>query len=77
VSESRLRARFRAAFGSSLGSYLRNYRLHTAIERMRDTRQNFTEIASDLGFLDSATFTRFVHRQTRYTPTEFRRRLIR
>ena len=77
VSESRLRARFRAAFGSSLGSYLRNYRLHTAIERMRDTRRNFTEIASDLGFPDSATFTRFVRRQTRYTPSEFRRRLIR
>ena len=77
VSESRLRARFRAAFGSSLGSYLRNYRLHMAIERMRDTRLNFTEIANDLGFLDSATFTRFVRRQTKYTPTEFRRRLIR
>lgn len=77
VSESRLRTRFRAAFGSSLGSYLRNYRLHTAIERMRDTRQNFTEIASDLGFPDSATFTRFVHRQTKYTPSEFRHRLIR
>lgn len=77
VSESRLRARFRAAFGSSLGSYLRNYRLHVAIERMRDTRRNFTEIASDLGFPDSASFTRFVRRQTRYTPSEFRRRLIR
>jgi AraC-like DNA-binding protein len=77
VSESRLRARFRAAFGSSLGSYLRNYRLHVAIERMRDTRRNFTEIASDLGFPDSATFTRFIRRQTRYTPSEFRSRLIR
>ena len=77
VSESRLRARFRAAFGSSLGSYLRNYRLHVAIERMRDTRWNFAEIASDLGFPDSAAFTRFVRRQTRYTPSEFRRRLIR
>lgn len=77
VSESRLRARFRMAFGSSLGSYLRNYRLHVAIERMRDTRRNFTEIASDLGFPDSAAFTRFIRRQTRYTPSEFRRRLIR
>jgi AraC-like DNA-binding protein len=77
VSESRLRARFREAFGSSLGSYLRNYRLHLAIERMRDTRLNFTQIASDLGFPDSATFTRFVRQQTKYTPSEFRRRLIR
>lgn len=76
VSESRLRARFRAAFGSSLGSYLRNYRLHLAIEKMRDTRRNFTEIATDLGFPDSASFTRFVRRQTSDTPTEFRRRLI-
>jgi AraC-like DNA-binding protein len=76
VSESRLRARFRAAFGSSLGTYLRNYRLHLAIEHMRDTRRNFMEIASDLGFPDSATFTRFVRHQTGYTPSEFRRRLI-
>jgi len=77
VSESRLRARFRAAFGSSLGAYLRNYRLHVAIERIGDTRRNLTEIASDLGFSDSATFTRFIRRQTSYTPSEFRRRLIR
>lgn len=76
ISESRLRDRFRAAFGSSLGTYLRNYRLHRAIDRMRDTRRNFTEIANDLGFPDAATFTRFVRRQTGYTPSEFRRRLI-
>ena len=76
ISESRLRTRFRAAFGSSLGEYLRNYRLHVVIDRMRDTRRNFTEIASDLGFPDSATFTRFIRCQTGFTPGEFRRRLI-
>lgn len=76
LSESRLRSRFRAAFGSSLGAYLRNYRLHLVIEHLRDTRRNFTEIAGDLGFPDSATFTRFVRSQTGYTPSEFRRRLI-
>lgn len=76
ISESRLRDRFRAAFGSSLGTYLRNYRLHLAIDHLRDTRRNFTETASTLGFPDSATFTRFIRRQTGYTPTEFRRRLI-
>ena len=76
VSESRLRVRFRAAFGSSLGAYLRNYRLHVAIEHMRDTRLNFTEISNNLGFPDSASFTRFVRCQTGYTPSEFRRRMI-
>lgn len=76
ISESRLRARFRVAFGSSLGTYLRNYRLHLAIDQMRDTRRNFTEIASALGFPDSATFSRFVRCQTGYTPSEFRRRLV-
>jgi AraC-like DNA-binding protein len=77
ISESRLRTRFRAAFGSSLGQYLRNYRLHVAIDYMRDTRRNFTQIANELGFPDSATFTRFVRRQTGYTPSEYRRRLVR
>lgn len=76
ISESRLRYRFRAVFGSSLGTYLRNYRLHRAIDHIRDTRLSFIEIASQLGFPDSATFTRFVRRQTGYTPSEFRRRLI-
>lgn len=76
ISESRLRARFRAACGSSLGYYLRNYRLHLTIECIRDTRRNFTQIASDLGFPDSAAFTRFVRNQTGYTPTQFRRRMI-
>lgn len=76
VSESRLRARFRSAFGMSLGTYLRNYRLHLAIDHMRDTRCNFAEIARDLGFPDSATFTRFIRRQTGYTPSQFRRRMI-
>lgn len=76
ISASCLQARFCTVFGSSLGTYPRNYRLHLAIDSMRDTRRNFMEIASDLGFPDSATFTRFVRRQTGYTPSEFRRRMI-
>lgn len=76
ISQSRLRARFRAAFDCSLGTYLRNYRLHLVIDHLRDTRCNLMEIASDLGFPDSATFTRFVRHQTGYTPSEFRRRLV-
>lgn len=76
ISESRLRDRFRAAFGSSLGTYLRNYRLHVVIDHLRDTRCNFSETSRELGFPDSATFSRFVRRQTGYTPTEFRRRLM-
>ncbi|MFC5865407.1 helix-turn-helix transcriptional regulator [Acidicapsa dinghuensis] len=60
----------------TLGAYLRNYRLHVAMEHIRDTRHNFTEIAASLGFPDSATFTRFIRRQTGYTPSEFRQRLI-
>jgi AraC-like DNA-binding protein len=76
ISESHLRSRFRTAFGSSLGSYLRNYRLHLAIDQMRDTRRNFAEIASQLGFPDSAALSRFVRRQTGYTPSDFRRRIV-
>lgn len=76
ISESRLRARFRATFGSSLGYHLRNFRLHLAIERMRDTRRNFTKLASELGFPDSASFSRFIRQQTGSTPTEFRHRMI-
>jgi AraC-like DNA-binding protein len=76
VSERRLRARFQAAFGTTLGAYLRNYRLHLVIELMRDTRRNLTEIASELGFADSATFTRFFRSQTGSTPSDFRRRMI-
>jgi AraC-like DNA-binding protein len=76
VSESRLRARFRAAFGTTLGVYLRNYRLHLVIELMQDTRRNLTEIANELGFADSATFTRFFHTQVGTTPSAFRRRMV-
>jgi AraC-like DNA-binding protein len=76
VSESRLRARFRAAFGTTLGVYLRNYRLHLVIELMQDTRRNLTEIASELGFADSATFTRFFRTQVGATPSVFRRRMV-
>lgn len=76
ISESRLRARFRAAYGSSLGYYLRNFRLHLAIEYMRDTRRNFTKLASELGFPDSATFSRFIHRHTGSTPSDFRQRMM-
>ncbi len=76
ISESRLRARFQAAFGTTLGAYLRNYRLHLVIDLMRDTRLNLTEIANELGFPDSATFTRFFQAQVGSTPTVFRRRMI-
>ncbi len=77
VSESRLRARFRSAFSLSLGSYLRNYRLHRIIELMRDSRRNLTEIAHELGFGDSAAFTRFFRTQTGQLPSAFRQRINR
>lgn len=76
ISESRLRARFRAACGSSLGNYLRNFRLHLAIEQMRDTRRNFTKLAGELGFPDSAAFSRFIRQQTGATPSQFRHRMM-
>ena len=77
ISESRLRARFRSAFSLSLGSYLRNYRLHRIIELMRDSRRNLTEIAHELGFGDSAAFTRFFRTQTGQLPSKFRLRINR
>lgn len=76
ISGSRLRARFRAAFGTTLGAYLRNYRLHRVIELMQDTRRNLTNIASELGFPDSATFSRFFRAQMGTTPRKFRQGMI-
>lgn len=73
TSESRLRARFRDSFGLSLGLYLRNLRLQQAVNMLRHSEADVTEIALDCGFGSSSAFSRAFGKWSGTTPSEFRR----
>jgi len=51
---------------------LQRYRIHQAKILLKNTQRSISEIALDVGFSDSGYFTRIFHRETGFSPENFR-----
>ncbi len=74
MSRSNLMRVFRKATGQTPIEYLVRLRIQRAMELLRNTDLNITEIALETGFNDSNYFTRQFKRINGSAPTAFRRR---
>jgi AraC-like DNA-binding protein len=63
---------FRNITGETMTSFRRNLRLRLALDRLRDTAEDLTGIALDLGFASHSHFTAAFRRQFGTTPSRFR-----
>jgi AraC-like DNA-binding protein len=63
---------FRRITGETMTSFRRNLRLRLALDRLRDTRDDLTGLALDLGFASHSHFTAAFRRQFGMTPSRFR-----
>lgn len=73
VSEKRLARYCKAAVDLTPLQLIHNRVLTEAKRQLVYTRMSITEIALDLNFVDPAYFSKFFHKATGQSPTEFRR----
>ena len=65
---------FRQELGITPITYIRRYRIRQACELLRSTDQSITQVAMNVGFSDSAHFTRTFQREVGLTPKVYRRK---
>jgi CheY-like chemotaxis protein len=65
---------FRQELGITPITYIRRYRIRQACELLRSTDQSITQVAMNVGFSDSAHFTRTFQREVGLTPKAYRRK---
>lgn len=65
---------FRQEFGITPMTYIRRYRIRQACELLLSTDQSITQVAMNVGFSDSAHFTRTFLREIGLTPKAYRRK---
>lgn len=63
---------FRDTTGSTITAYRHSLRLRLALDVLRDTHNDVTRIALDLGYSSHSHFTKFFHRQFGITPSQYR-----
>jgi AraC family transcriptional regulator len=64
---------FTRAIGMSPAKYQTQARVNEARRRLRETKQSIVEIALDVGFSSPSHFAQVFRRETRMTPSEYRR----
>jgi AraC family transcriptional regulator len=67
---------FKRSMGVSLHQHRLVLRLHASLELLRDTQEEISRIALDLGFADHSHFTVSFRRRFGITPSAYRRRAI-
>ncbi len=72
IAEDYLTFCFRQELGTTPIKYLQRYRIHQAKILLKNTQRSISEIALDVGFSDSGYFTRIFHRETGFSPENFR-----
>jgi YesN/AraC family two-component response regulator len=73
ISSDYLTDCFRQELGITPITYIRRYRIRQACELLRNTDQSITQVAMNVGFSDSAYFTRTFLREVGVTPKLYRR----
>lgn len=72
LSPSRFAARFREVTGQSAMSYVSSWRMTVACQRLRETDKHLAEIATAVGYQDTAAFSRAFKAIVGHSPARWR-----
>ncbi len=72
-SESHFSKLFKQLTGDSFTQYLKNYRLETALSRIRNEKTKISQIAIECGFSNLSYFSRAFNEKFKISPSEYRK----
>ena len=64
---------FKKYTGSSLGKYISDLRFRKAVNLLKNSKKNLTEIAQEIGLEDSQTLIRLFKKTIDMTPSQYRK----
>lgn len=73
INTSSLKEVFKGVYGLPIATYMKKYRIHRAMELLRQTDENIAEIAAKVGYETQGKFTRAFKDLTGLTPTGYRK----
>lgn len=73
ISEGHLSHVFKKETSRTLGSYLTDYRIHIAMELLRDCRSKVYEVAEQVGYQDITYFSSTFKRAVGMSPSEYQK----
>ena len=76
ISESHLSHIFKKETSYTLTSYLTDYRMHIAMELLKDHRSKVYEVAQQVGYRDIAYFSSTFKRLVGVSPSDYQRRCL-
>ena len=74
MNSSSLKELFKAVYGQPIATYMKEYRVHRAMELLRDTDESIADIAARVGYGTQGKFTQAFKDVAGTVPTAYRRR---
>ena len=73
ISKGHLSHEFKKATGNTVNSYLTSYRIHVAMQLLRDCRSKVYEVAEQVGYRDITYFSAAFKKVARVTTSEYQK----
>ena len=73
INTSSLKEVFKAVYGLPIATYMKEYRVHRAMELLRETDMIIADIAAQVGYESQGKFTNAFKDVAHMLPTEYRK----
>ena len=74
ISATALKQHFKGIYGQPMAAYMKHYRIHAAVEMLREGDRTIAEIAHDVGYESQGKFTAAFRSVMGLTPTAYRKK---
>lgn len=74
INTSSLKETFKAVYGMPIATYMKEFRIHKAMELLRQTDESIAEIAAKVGYETQGKFTKAFKEFTALTPSSYRKK---
>lgn len=73
INQTTLKTVFKRVYGQPIGTYMKHYRIHAAMELLRDGSKSIGQVAALVGYESQSKFTRAFQEVTGVKPKDYRK----